>query len=267
MNNTSKIIQFVSDLHLEMPNNSFYITEHPLHITGDILIIAGDCSVIKKGYESHPFYKWCSEHYEQTYILLGNHEHYGGFDVSGTLNNYELYVYPNVRYINNKSVIINTTEFFFTTLWSKLDKNFEKYALREYSNFFLVKKNGKAITIDGYADLFNTCYQWLDTALSKSTALSKVVITHHCPTFKLRRERYATSPITHSFYVNVEDLMFKHCMNIWIYGHSHSNFADLKIHNTMVISNQLGYVKTLINRNYKQSRSLICEKDKVCILE
>ena len=35
-------IQFVSDLHLEFADNRAYLKEHPLEVTGDILLLAGD---------------------------------------------------------------------------------------------------------------------------------------------------------------------------------------------------------------------------------
>ena len=39
-------IQFVSDLHLEFQANQAYLAEHPLVVTGDMLLVAGDTAYL-----------------------------------------------------------------------------------------------------------------------------------------------------------------------------------------------------------------------------
>ena len=41
-------IQYMSDLHLEFSDNSWYIKHNELPVTGDILVLAGDIFYLKK---------------------------------------------------------------------------------------------------------------------------------------------------------------------------------------------------------------------------
>ena len=59
-------IQYVSDLHLEFPDNTRWIAEHPLVVCGDVLLVAGDSGYVNMpDYKRHPFWRWASEHYER----------------------------------------------------------------------------------------------------------------------------------------------------------------------------------------------------------
>ena len=59
-------IQYVSDLHLEFPQNRQWIAEHPLEVTGDILLVAGDTAYLDlpdskhETYSQYEFWDWAS---------------------------------------------------------------------------------------------------------------------------------------------------------------------------------------------------------------
>ena len=112
-------IQYASDLHLEFRENTVFLTAHPLEVSGDILVLAGDIHVFRgRAWERHPFFDWCAEHYLQTYIIPCNHEYYDGVELCERFDDYEYFIRENVRYINNRSTVMNGVELFFTTLWS-----------------------------------------------------------------------------------------------------------------------------------------------------
>lgn len=75
-------IQYASDLHLELSDNSKYVKEIPFEVTGDILVLAGDTAYLRdKTLPNSKFWKWASENYKEVFLVPGNHEYYGFGDV------------------------------------------------------------------------------------------------------------------------------------------------------------------------------------------
>ena len=75
-------IQYASDLHLEFADNWRYLKAHPLEVTGDILLLAGDIGYLgDDNYSKHPFWDWASENYKELHCCMGNHEFYKYYDV------------------------------------------------------------------------------------------------------------------------------------------------------------------------------------------
>ena len=82
-------IQYASDLHLEFADNLDYIEHGGIVPVGDVLVLAGDVSYL--GYRDmirHRFWDWGAKHFPQTYIVPGNHEYYGGYDIEQTMEKY-----------------------------------------------------------------------------------------------------------------------------------------------------------------------------------
>ena len=118
-------IQYASDLHLEMQPNRAWLFRHGLQPVGDILVLAGDIAYLgDKQLLHNEYFDWLSDSFNQVFIVPGNHEYYRGFELRDTLTDFEYKVRDNVRYLNNKSVVISDTELFFTTLWSKVPNAF-----------------------------------------------------------------------------------------------------------------------------------------------
>ena len=126
------IIQYASDLHLEFGMNSRYMQVYGLAEGGDVLLLAGDIGYLeRRRIEQNPFFDWCSRHFREAVIVPGNHEYYrdpiardgrqDGISVEKTLYDYEHKVRDNVRYLNNRSMVIGDIEVFATTLWTVTD--------------------------------------------------------------------------------------------------------------------------------------------------
>ena len=75
-------IQYMSDLHMEFQENSRYLKNNELPVTGDVLVLAGDIFYLRdKVTPLTKFWKWASENYRQVLIVPGNHEYYNYSDV------------------------------------------------------------------------------------------------------------------------------------------------------------------------------------------
>ena len=87
-------IQYVSDLHLEFPQNRKWLEDHPLEVTGDILLVAGDTAYLdqpdskRDTYSQYSFWDWASEHYQEVIVCFGNHDFYGYYDLSTMQDGY-----------------------------------------------------------------------------------------------------------------------------------------------------------------------------------
>ena len=237
-------IQYASDLHLEFAENKSFIEHGGLEPVGDVLVLAGDISYLgDRKMWKRPFWDWCAEHFRETFIVPGNHEFYGGFDIGRTMADYELEVRPNVRYLNNRSIVLEGTELFFTTLWTKIDPTRLWTVQQGMNDYRYGKLNGRRFCANDVDELHKQCLDWLSGALEASTAAHKVVVTHHCPTLGKEFNSYPGGALNSAFQVDLDAFIEASCVDCWIYGHTHyAGGSGTKIGETTLLCNQLGYV-------------------------
>ena len=237
-------IQYASDLHLEFAENKSFIEQGGLEPVGDVLVLAGDVSYLgDRKMWKRPFWDWCAEHFRETIIVPGNHEFYGGFDIGRTMADFELEVRPNVRYLNNCSVVLEDTELFFSTLWTKIDPTRLWTVQQGMNDYRYGKLNGRRFCANDVDELHQQCMDWLSGALEASKAEHKVVVTHHCPTLRREFNSYPGGALNSAFQVDLDAFIEASDVDIWVYGHTHfAGGSGTKIGETTLLCNQLGYV-------------------------
>ena len=272
-------IQFLSDIHLEEPKNKIYFEEHLFSVEAEYLIIAGDLCEWKNIEENEWFYEWCSKHYKQTFIIFGNHDYYDCPNVLLKQYSYRFDIKPNVCYINNKSVIINDTEIFFSSLWSKLDEKYFdildniremyrtpymeesfqhqykqiddsneneiqshiKYDLNqeEYKNELKIIQNENNQKQMTF-EQYNYCHEISTHWLQQAVSQSKAK-------FKIVATHYCPTQSLekpqdeyYSVFRSNDEYLFNG-VTLWIYGHTHRYLQPTFINETLIVSNQYGH--------------------------
>ena len=235
-------IQFASDLHLELAENSRYLKEHPLPVTGDVLLLAGDTIYLEQEHlMKHPFWKWAGDNYEQVIAIAGNHEFYAYYNIASLPESYRWELFPNVRICHNTVEKIGDIDIIASTLWAHIDIQNAFNTERYVSDFHRIMHGDHLLTSADFNREHEQCLKFVKQAVWNSTARCKIILTHHVPTGLCTAFEFQGSPINGAFTVELGKYIAESGIDYWIYGHSHRNI-EAQIGNTHILSNQLGYV-------------------------
>jgi predicted phosphohydrolase len=251
MENNMKI-QYYSDLHLEFLDNRKWVLENPIIPKGDILILAGDIVLFKEIHQHQKFFDYVSNHFEHTYWIPGNHEYYNS-DISKRSGAFEEKIRDNVTLLNNTVKTINGIRLVFSTLWSHISVAKQFIIEQSLSDFRVIRKNEKRLTVEDYNQLHLESRLFLEETFQTKTNNPTIVVTHHPPTFINYPVKYAHSDINEAFGTEMSSVIENNEIDYWIYGHHHCNVEDFSIGKTKLITNQLGYVKYNENENFNNS--------------
>ena len=141
--------------------------------------------------------------------------------------------------LNNTSVQIGDTNFIFSTLWSKIERNINEIKMG-MNDFRLIKFEEKRLTINDYNTIHNKAFDFISNEVKKE---KKVVITHHLPSEHCNADEFKGSDLNEAFCVEKTEFILNSNVDYWIYGHSHRNKDDFEIGNTKMITNQFGYAE------------------------
>ena len=233
-------IQICSDLHLEFSKNREWLKHNPLVPKSEALIIAGDTYYLERDYSKLDFINKISKDFKQVYLIPGNHEYYGGYNAVTALSSRQIEIKKNVHILNNTSVEIGNTNFIFSTLWSKIEKNINGIKMG-MNDFRLIKFEERQLTIKDYNMIHNKAFDFISNEIKKEG--KKVVITHHLPSEHCNADEFKGSDLNEAFCVEKTEFILNSNIDYWIYGHSHRNKDDFKIGNTNMITNQFGYAE------------------------
>lgn len=235
-------IQFASDLHLELSDNSRYLKEHPLPALGDVLLLAGDIIYLEQeNLMGHPFWQWASDNFMQVIAIPGNHEFYAFYDIASMPDSCCWELFPNVKIYSNAVVRIGNADIITSTLWAHIDIQNAYNTERYVSDFHRIRYGDNLLTAADFNREHAKCLNFVKQAVANSAMKTKIVLTHHVPTGLCTAPEFSGSNINGAFTAELGDFIADSGIDYWIYGHSHRNI-DAQIGDTRILSNQLGYI-------------------------
>ncbi len=235
-------IQYCSDLHLEFRENSRFLKAHPLEALGEVLLLAGDILPFPLHKQPSEFIDFVADHYNAVYWIPGNHEYYG-FDLGEVASPLFEKIRSNVFLVNNQVIPLNQLNLVCSTLWSHISPPNEWDLQHCISDFSAIRFKGRRFTPAHFNQLHETDLSFLKTALAANASATNIVVTHHVPTLLHYPEQYKGSFINEAFVTELHDFITGCGAACWIYGHHHTNTPAFTIGKTVLLTNQLGYVR------------------------
>jgi Icc-related predicted phosphoesterase len=111
------------------------------------------------------------------------------------------------------------------------------------NDFKVIYAGDHILSTDDYNNLYDENLQFLRKELSKNFDGKTIVATHHIPTFMNYPAEYKESVLNEAFAVELSELIHETKPDYWIFGHHHRNIDSFKIGETVLLTNQLGYVQ------------------------
>lgn len=235
-------IQYASDLHLEFPENEFFVKNNPLTAGADILLLGGDILQFRTMKQHDWFFDYVSENFGTTYWIAGNHEYYNS-DLTHKHGSFKETIRDNVFLVNDFAVTHENARLIFSTLWTQISQRNAITIARHMNDFHLIRYNGDRLTADDLNMEHNSSLAFIAKDLEANRDdKTTIVVTHHVPTFLNYPPENLGDLLNEAFAVELKKPISKYGPNYWIYGHHHKNIASFQIGQTTLLTNQLGYV-------------------------
>jgi predicted phosphodiesterase len=245
-------IQIASDLHIDNNTDWYAYIEK----ASDILVLLGDIGNIVLYDRYLEFMTKLCTNYHKVYLIPGNHEFYT--DSSDTSLCYDVIksqLYRLQENITNLTILDNTfvdlpgnIRLYGSTLWSYIpeDSRVMTLPIRTETGCWA---DASWINKQHFSDVFK-----IEQAIIQAKQDNKrlLIATHHAPTMlHTLHERHMSDPKRHYYATNLDRLLLKENVYIWMFGHTHINCDYLTTSDTRIVSNQYR------GENYKKNKVLV----------
>lgn len=226
-------LQYLSDLHLENREINWWIDQ--IIPKAKYLILAGDiCPVFDPKLQS--FYRWCSNNFDKTIHIPGNHEYWDYRNIKHTMNESEAYMkslcyHYNIIYGQKKIIKLEEgyPALITCTLWSKLEDHIN------HSNDFVRIKD---LNLKRRNTLFKDHVKFIAKSINKQR-IKPIIATHYAPLlYGVQRPEHQGSPETSLYTSDLSSLVDKSM--VWVFGHTHHVTDITTPSGSIVTSNAIG---------------------------
>lgn len=214
-------------------------------LQADVVVLAGDIGSHTHGLE------WAARQFPKQPIVYvaGNHEYYDA--QIGMLVEFQkpFWEQMDIHFLDRRSFELDGVRFLGCTLWSNFSLNgtdkveahmaVSKRSINDY--WMISARHGKRLEPRDTLKLHRTAARWLDDELAKPFGGKTVVVTHFAPHPRCVAPQHEGSDVSPYFVSDLSWLMEKHRIDLWCYGHTHTNIAFVAARGCRVVSNQRGY--------------------------
>ncbi len=247
---------YCSDLHLDIyykkSDDEIYKIIDTMMLKeerAENLIICGDISTASS--DDARFYtvlnRWCKEHYNNIFVVLGNHDHYNG----------ELYrSADNVQRLMPNCIVLDIRICPFyelsedvvvvgSTMWTNIKDPFESITIMHSLNDYrAIRVEEKPLVCEDVTTEYERTMGVFDALVKRYPNHKMVFCTHHVPIPKcgktFRMEGF-NAEIDGAYYVDNSNFILDNPNIVaWVCGHIHET-VDKEIGNCKVLANCRGY--------------------------
>lgn len=253
------IIQYASDLHLEFQLNRRFVFNNGIKPEGDCLILAGDIANLFKLDHYSNFWDWCSENYDLTVMVPGNHDYYGCWGSREELTKpFKREIRSNVFCCNNTVIRLRNVDIICSTLWSEIKPEYAFAVAKGLLDFRAISIGNSPMMVEDYQWIHKESLCFVQRAVQTSPAEQIIVVTHHLPSHAVLADVFEGSVLNSGFVTELGNWIADSSIGYWIYGHSHVSIEQT-IGNTRLLSNQLGYIAYGEGERYQSDKSFVIQ--------
>jgi predicted phosphodiesterase len=231
-------LHVLSDLHLEYRRP--WELQHP---DADVIVLAGDIDVGTEGVQ------WAARTFSREVVYVpGNHEFYH-HDAEALLPQLKAAARRtgHVQVLSDEAWVFRGVRFLGTTLWTdfrlfgpEMRHQAMSHSERAMKDFRVIRNGRQRLTAEGWITWHERSLAWLRRALEEPFPGPTVVISHHLPSRHSVVTRYANALLSAAFGSNLDSLLERRRVDLWVHGHTHSS-VRYTLGRTEVVCNPRGY--------------------------